>query len=56
MSNFVIALLIAVSISAWIYSKLMKNTGGNTSSALTASAISGALIFVIVLIIANILL
>ncbi|MFZ1323660.1 MAG: hypothetical protein WAQ57_00685 [Candidatus Saccharimonadales bacterium] len=53
MPNYVVALLVAVSASAWIYSKLMRNTGGNTGSAVTASAISGVLIFVVVLILAN---
>jgi len=53
MSNFLLALLISASASVWIYSKLMRNTGGVTKNALTAAAISGALIFVIVLIVAN---
>lgn len=53
MSNALLAFLVAVSASAWIYSKLMKTTGGNTKSALTGAAVSSVLIFVLVLIIAN---
>jgi len=45
MSNAFIALLLAVGASAWIYSKLMRSTGNNTRSAVTAAAISGVLIF-----------
>lgn len=53
MSNALLALLVAVSASAWIYNKLMKTTGGNTKSALSGAAISGVLIFVLVLIVAG---
>ena len=45
MSNAFIALLLALGSSAWIYSKLMRSTGNNTRSAITAAAISGVLIF-----------
>lgn len=45
MSNAFIAFLLAIGSSAWIYSKLMRSTGNNTRSALTAAAISGLLIF-----------
>ncbi|MFO0881986.1 MAG: hypothetical protein U0491_00850 [Candidatus Saccharimonadales bacterium] len=45
MSNVFIALLLALGASAWIYSKLMRTTGNNTRSAVTAAVISGVLIF-----------
>jgi predicted ABC-type exoprotein transport system permease subunit len=50
MSNSVVGLLVALGLSAWIYSKVMKTTGNNTQSALTVSAISGVLIFIVVII------
>lgn len=56
MSNFLISFLIAVSASTWIFAKFSNKTGGNVSTALTASAVSGVLIFAIVLIISNMVL
>ncbi len=56
MSNAVIALLIALGAAAWIYSKMMRSTGGNTQSVLVVAGISGALIFMFVFFIANALL
>ncbi len=47
MSNAFVALLLALGASAWIYSKLMRTTGNNTRSALTAAVICGLLIFFI---------
>ncbi len=56
MSIILISLLIALSASAWIYSKLMRSTGGITKNALTAAGIAGSLIFVILLVITNLVL
>jgi uncharacterized membrane protein YdjX (TVP38/TMEM64 family) len=56
MSGALIALLVAVSASVWIYSKLMRNTGGNTQSAATAAGISGVLIFVVLFIVTTVVL
>lgn len=50
MGNTLIAFLVAISAATWIYSKMMRNTGGLTKSALTVAAISGVLVFVLVLI------
>lgn len=49
MGNGIIAFLVAISASVWIYSKLMRNTGGNASSAITASVISAVVIFLLAL-------
>ncbi len=49
MGNGIIAFLVALSASVWIYSKLMRSTGGNTKSALAASAISAVVIFLLAL-------
>jgi len=45
MSHVVISLLIALGLAAWIYSKLMRSTGGNTKDSLTVSAVLAVLIF-----------
>jgi hypothetical protein len=49
MSNGVIAFLVAIGSSAWIYSKLMRRTGNNSSSSIITAAISGVFIFVVAL-------
>lgn len=53
MSTVVIALLIAVGIAAWIYSKLMRSTGGNTRDSIIVSAVLAVLIFALALFLAN---
>ncbi|MEO8785102.1 MAG: hypothetical protein ABI221_02170 [Candidatus Saccharimonadales bacterium] len=45
MSSIFIALLLALGAGTWIYSKLIRSTGGNTRSAATGSIISAVLIF-----------
>jgi hypothetical protein len=35
----VVALLFAAGVSTWIYTKIMRTTGGNTKNSLVASAI-----------------
>ncbi|CAN5398756.1 hypothetical protein BH10PAT3_BH10PAT3_5350 [soil metagenome] len=49
MTNSVIAILIAISAGVWIYSKLMRSTGNNLTSAITVASIAGAVIFVVAL-------
>ena len=55
MGNGLIAFLVAISSAVWIYSRLMRSTGGNTRSSVTASAIAGVIIFVVVLFLAGLL-
>lgn len=55
MSGFLIALLVALGSSTWIYTKMMKTSGGITKNALTVAAIGGFFIFIIILTITNIL-
>lgn len=55
MSYGVIAFLVAIGAATWIYTKLMRYTGGNTKSAVIAAAVSGVLIFALVLIISGFL-
>jgi hypothetical protein len=45
MGPVLIAFLIAVSATAWIYSKFMRNTGNLTQRAVMAAGISGLVIF-----------
>lgn len=47
--TFFIALITAVGASAWIYSKVMNRTGGNTQNALIVSGVAAIMIFVITL-------
>ena len=45
MGPALIAFLIAVSATAWIYNKFMRNTGNLTQRAVVAAAVSGLVIF-----------
>jgi len=49
MGNGLIAFLVAISASVWIYSKVMRSSGNNTKSAVTVAVISGFCIFVVAL-------
>lgn len=43
-----IGLLAALSASVWVYSKIMRRTGGNTKNALVVAAIAGLFAFILV--------
>lgn len=45
-SNFLIAFLVSVGATAWIYNKFMRSTGGNTKNALISAGIAGGAIFI----------
>ncbi|MGB4759494.1 MAG: hypothetical protein WBP26_05560 [Candidatus Saccharimonadales bacterium] len=45
MGKGVIAFLIAISASAWIYGKFMRSTGGNTQNSIIGVVVLGLLIF-----------
>jgi hypothetical protein len=49
MSNFLIAFLVTIGASTWIYNKMYNRTGGITQRALAAAAISGVAIFIFML-------
>lgn len=55
MSSFLIALLVALGASTWIYTKMMKTSGGLTKNAITVAAVCGVIILIFVFSIANIL-
>ena len=47
MNNGIIAFLVAMSATAFVYSKLNRSSGGNTQSAAIAAGIAGVLILVL---------
>jgi hypothetical protein len=48
MSNFVIALLVSLGSTAWIYNKFSKRSGdGNLKPAIIAAAVSGLILFIV---------
>jgi len=51
MSNFLIAFLFAAGGGTWIYNKMYSRTGGNTQNALIVAALSGGLLFLLMLLI-----
>lgn len=51
MSNFLIAFFFAAGAGTWIYSKMYSRTGGNTQSSLIVAGLSGALLFVFMLVV-----
>jgi hypothetical protein len=48
-----IAALVAISAGTWIYVKAYRSTGGENKSAIMVGAISGGLIFLLILIVLN---
>ncbi|HEX5455835.1 MAG TPA: hypothetical protein VFW77_00520 [Candidatus Saccharimonadales bacterium] len=54
MPPFVIALLAAASISTWVYSKAMRQTGNNTQNSLTIAGATAIIVFIVVLTILSI--
>lgn len=55
MGNGLIAFLASIGASAWIYTKLMRSSGNNVTSALTVAAISGVCIFVVAIMLLNLI-
>ncbi len=51
MSNWIIAFLVAIAATTWLYSALMRRTGNNTKSSLVAAGIAGVLLFLLMLIV-----
>jgi len=49
----VVALLFAIGAGTWVYTKVMRTTGGNTKNAAIVACISGAFAFVVLLLILN---
>lgn len=51
MSNVLIAFLVSISATAWIYNKFMRSTGGNTKNAVISAAVAGVAIFIFMLLV-----
>jgi hypothetical protein len=49
MGNGLIAFLAALSLSVWVYNKLMRTTGGNVKNAVIGSFVVALFVFVAVL-------
>lgn len=47
MANWIVALLLGLAASVWIYEKLMNKTGNNRQNSIIAAAITGVLLFII---------
>lgn len=47
MNNTIIAFLIAISSSTWIFTKIQRQTGNNTQSSLIVAAVSFVGIFIV---------
>ncbi len=53
MPPVVVALLFAVGAGTWVYTKIMRSTGGNTKNSAITAGIAGIFAFVIMLLILN---
>jgi cytochrome c oxidase assembly factor CtaG len=47
MANWVVALLLALAVSVWIYEKLMNKTGNNRQNSIIVAAVTAVLLFII---------
>jgi hypothetical protein len=47
MANWIVALLLGLAVSVWIYEKLMNKTGNNRQNSLIAAAVTSVLLFII---------
>lgn len=47
MSNFVVALIFAVGVGAWVYSKVIRRAGGNTTTSIVASVVVAIVVFIV---------
>ena len=53
MGNGLIAFLVAVSVSVWLYAKFMRKSGNNTQSSIIAVAVISVFTFLIVFFLAG---
>lgn len=51
MSNILVGFLAGAGISAWVYSKMYRSTGGNTGNALIVAGSAGVAAWVIVVVV-----
>lgn len=48
-TNATIALLAALGFGGWVYSKIQRQTGGNTKSSLTVAGLSALVAFIVII-------
>lgn len=48
MSNFLISLLVAISAGTWVFSKMVKQSGGDRKTSVIVGAIAGILVLIVV--------
>jgi hypothetical protein len=54
--NFLVGFLVGISVGTWVFSRLMRNTGGNTKSALIVAGFAGGGAFLVFFLLARALL
>jgi hypothetical protein len=55
MGTGMIAFFMAAGVSAWVYSKVSRTSGGNYTSSITVAAIAGIFAFIIVILVVGLL-
>ncbi len=55
LSNLMIGFLVGAGFGAWIYSKVIRSTGGNTKNAIVVAGIAGFLALAVVTILMGII-
>jgi hypothetical protein len=51
MGNGLIAFLVAISATVWVYTKISRKTGGNATNSMVVAGVAGIFSFILVLII-----
>lgn len=46
-TNVTIGILLALGLGAWVYSKMMRSTGGNTQNAVIVASIAAGIAFLL---------
>jgi hypothetical protein len=46
--NFLVGLMFGAGVGAWVYSKTIQKTGGNTQSALTTAGVVAVIAFLVI--------
>jgi len=49
MGNGLIAFMVAVGVSVWVYGKIMRSTGSNTKNSLIVAGSAAVIIFIILI-------
>lgn len=51
--QFFIALIVAISVGTWVYTRVMRTSGNNTKGSLTVAGIVGGFAFLVIFILAH---